>query len=72
MFDTLKIDKVSYSLSTSKKFPSEFENSMTSAKNIEGIKEAHDDNYLHFAVKSSFSKSKEKPSEVYVSFLKVD
>ena len=35
-----------------------------------GIKEAQDDMYLHFAVKASFLKSKDKPSEVYVSFLK--
>ena len=39
---------------------------------MEGIKEAHDDLYLHFAVKASFLKSKEKPSQVYVNILKKD
>lgn len=65
--DKLKVKSVAYTVSTSRKFPTDLERTVVHPNKIDNMKTATDDHYIHMAVSAGFIKSSHKPQQVYFS-----
>ena len=67
LFDKIKLSAVQYSVVQKSSFPSKFDGKTEYPKTIDNIRQGQDDYFIHLAVDASFTKSSEKPSQVFFS-----
>ena len=65
--DKIKFSTVQYSVVQRSSFPAKFDGKAEYPRAIENIRQGQDDYFIHLAVDASFTKSSEKPSQVFFS-----
>jgi hypothetical protein len=65
--DKIKFKAVQYSVVQKSSFPSKFDGKTEYPRPIENIRQGQDDFFIHLAVDVGFTKSSEKPSQVFFS-----
>lgn len=65
--DKIKFSAVQYSVVQRSAFPSKFDGKVQYPRTIENVRQGQDDYFIHLAVDASFTKSNEKPSQVFFS-----
>lgn len=65
--DKIKFSSVQYSVVQKSSIPSKFDGKIEYPKSIEGIRQGQDDYFIHLAIDAGFTKSSEKPSQVFFS-----
>jgi len=68
--DSLVINSLQYAVTNSNKFPTKFDGKVENPNKISNIKQASDDQYIHFSIDAKFESVVKVPSQVYVSLKK--